>query len=100
MKTATFYSYLPKRYTANDAHTERIRRFIYSFKRGDRHAVDFAINIVSECLNKWYGASNQDYVLVCIPAATSAKYNRRFKRFAEEVSKRTGIQNGTAHVNI
>lgn len=100
MKTATFYSYLPKRYTANDAYTERIRRFIYSFKRGDRHAVDFAINIVSECLNKWYGASNQDYVLVCIPAATSAKYNRRFKRFAEEVSKRTGIQNGTAHVNI
>lgn len=51
MKTATFYSYLPKRYTANDAHTERVRRFIYSFKRGDRHAVDFAINIVSECLN-------------------------------------------------
>lgn len=100
MKTATFYSYLPKRYTTNDAHTERVRRFIYSFKRGDRHAVDFAINIVSECLNKWYGASNQDYVLVCIPAATSAKYNRRFKRFAEEVSKRTGIQNGTAHVNI
>lgn len=40
MKTATFYSYLPKRYTANDAHTERVRRFIYSFKRGDRHAVD------------------------------------------------------------
>lgn len=39
-------------------------------------------------------------MLVCIPAATSAKYNRRFKRFAEEVSKRTGIQNGTAHVNI
>ena len=39
MKTATFYSYLPKRYTANDAHTERVRRFIYSFKRGDRHAV-------------------------------------------------------------
>ena len=26
--------------------------------------------------------------------------SRRFKRFAEEVSKRTGIQNGTAHVNI
>lgn len=77
-----------------------VRRFIYSFKRGDRHAVDFAINIVSECLNKWYGASNQDYVLVCVPAATNAKYNRRFKRFAEEVSKRTGIQNGTAHVNI
>lgn len=48
MKTATFYSYLPKRYTANDAHTERVRRFIYSFKRGGRHAVDFAINIVSE----------------------------------------------------
>ena len=24
MKTATFYSYLPKRYTANDAHTERV----------------------------------------------------------------------------
>lgn len=100
MKTATFYSYLPKRYTTDDVQTERIRRFIYSFKRGDRHAVDFAINIVSECLNKWYGASNQDYVLVCVPAATSAKYNRRFKRFAEEVSKRTGIQNGTAHVNI
>ena len=100
MKTASFYSYLPKRYTTDNVQTERIRRFIYSFKRGDRHAVDFAINIVSECLNKWYGASNQDYVLVCIPAATSAKYNRRFKRFAEEVSKRTGIQNGTAHVNI
>lgn len=100
MKTASFYSYLPKRYTTDNVQTERIRRFIYSFKRGDRHAVDFAIKIVSECLNKWYGASNQDYVLVCVPAATSAKYNRRFKRFAEEVSKRTGIQNGTAHVNI
>ncbi len=100
MKTASFYSYLPKRYTTDDVQTERIRRFIYSFKRGDRHAVDFAVNIVSECLNKWYGASNQDYVLVCVPAATSAKYNRRFKRFAEEVSKRTGIQNGTEHVNI
>lgn len=94
MKTASFYSYLPKRYTTDNVQTERVRRFIYSFKRGDRHAVDFAINIVSECLNKWYGASNQDYVLVCVPAATSAKYNRRFKRFAEEVSKRTGIQNG------
>lgn len=55
MKTASFYSYLPKRYTTDNVQTERIRRFIYSFKRGDRHAVDFAINIVSECLNKWYG---------------------------------------------
>lgn len=62
MKTASFYSYLPKRYTTDNVQTERIRRFIYSFKRGDRHAVDFAVNIVSGCLNKWYGASNQDYV--------------------------------------
>lgn len=40
MKTASFYSYLPKRYTTDNVQTERIRRFIYSFKRGDRHAVD------------------------------------------------------------
>lgn len=60
MKTATFYSYLPKRYTANDAHTERVRRFIYSFKRGDRHAVDFAINIVSESYG-YYVSTDPDF---------------------------------------
>lgn len=39
-------------------------------------------------------------MLCCVPAATNSKYIRRFKRFAAEVSKRTGIQNGTKHVNI
>lgn len=100
MKTANYYNYLPQRFATDDERANRVRRFIYAFKNGERKAVDFAIDIVSATLTKWYGASCQDYVLCCVPAATNSKYIRRFKRFAAEVSKRTGIQNGTKHVNI
>lgn len=100
MKTASYYNYLPQRVQTADPRADRVRRFIYAFKDGKRDAIDFAINLVSATLTKWYGASCPDYVLCCVPAASNAKYVRRFKRFAAEVSKRTGIQNGTAHVNI
>lgn len=100
MKTASYYNYIPQRLDIADERAAKVRRFIYAFKDGKREATDFAINLVSATLTKWYGASCPDYVLCCIPAASNAKYIRRFKRFAAEVSKRTGIQNGTAHVNI
>lgn len=100
MKTANYYNYLPQRFATDDVRANQVRRFIYAFKNGERKAVDFAIDIVSATLTKWYGASCQDYVLCCVPAATNSKYIRRFKHFAAEVSKRTGIQNGTKHVNI
>ena len=100
MRTANFYKYVPKRFATADKGAESVRNFIYAFKDGRRDATDYAINIVSERLTKWYGVSCADYVLCCIPAATNTKYIRRFKRFAAEVSKRTGIQNGTEHVNI
>lgn len=100
MRTANFYKYVPKRFATADKGAESVRNFIYAFKDGRRDATDYAINLVSERLTKWYGVSCADYVLCCIPAATNAKYIRRFKRFADEVSKRTGIQNGTEHVNI
>ncbi len=100
MKTVNYYNYIPQRVNITDERADRVRRFIYAFKDGKRTATDFAVNIVSATLTKWYGASCQDYVLCCIPAATNSKYIRRFKRFAAEVSKRTSIQNGTAHVNI
>lgn len=100
MKTANYYTYIPKRFATDDVRINRIRQFIYDFKSGKRGATEHAIKLVSDTLTKWYGVSCCDYVLCCIPAATNSKYIRRFKRFADEVSKRTGIQNGTAHVNI
>lgn len=101
MKTISYYSYTPQRYAdAADNAAESVRRFVYAFKDGKRTATDFAIRLVAHSLAKWYGVSCQDYVLCCIPAATNAKYTRRFKRFAAEVSRLTGVQNGTAHVCI
>lgn len=100
MKTSNFYSYLPKRFATDNNNLINVRKYVYAFKDGERFATDHAINIVSDRLNKWYGASCEDYVLCCVASSTNAKYIRRFRRFAAEVSERTGIQNGTKHVNI
>lgn len=100
MKTANYYTYIPKRFVTDDVRINRIRQFIYDFKSGKRGATEHAIKLVSDTLTKWYGVSCCDYVLCCVPAATNSKYIHRFKRFADEVSKRTGIQNGTEHINI
>ena len=57
MKTANFYNYLPQRFATDDVRANQVRRFIYAFKSGERKAVDYAIDIVSVTLSKWYGAS-------------------------------------------
>lgn len=98
MRTANFYKYVPKRFATADKGAESVRNFIYAFKDGRRDATDYAINLVSERLTKWYGVSCADYVLCCIPAATNAKYIRRFKRFAAEVSKREAKHNNPEHI--
>lgn len=100
MRTFNYFNYLPQRFTTDNERVLNVRRFIYAFKNGNRQATDYAIDLVSKTFSKWYGVSCQDYVLVCVPSATNAKYVRRFKRFAAEVTKRTGIKNGTKHVNI
>ena len=100
MKTIGFYDYIPQRYASNEINEQRVRNFIYAFKRGERKAVDYAVTLVSDALTRWYGVGCQDIALCCIPASDNCKYVRRCKRFAQEVSKRTGIINGTKHVNI
>lgn len=100
MRTAAYFTYIPKRIRTADEIVNRVRNFIYAFKNGERKATDYAISLVANTLSKWYGASCEDYVLCCVPSATNYKYIVRFKRFAEQVSKLTGVQNGTAHVNI
>ena len=99
MRTAAYFTYIPKRIRTADEIVNRVRNFIYAFKNGKRKATDYAISLVANTLNKWYGASCEDYVLCCVPSANNYKYIVRFKRFAEQVSKLTGVQNGTAHVN-
>lgn len=57
MRTANFYKYVPKRFATADKGAESVRNFIYAFKDGRRDPTDYAIDIVSERLTKWYGVS-------------------------------------------
>lgn len=100
MRTINFYDYVSKRYATNDTRENRVRELVYAFKSGQRAAVDHAVKVVSDLLIKWYGVDCESYVFCCVPASNNGKYIRRFKRFAAELTKRTGIQNGTEHINI
>lgn len=76
MRTANFYKYVPKRFATADKGAESVRNFIYAFKDGRRDATDYAINLVSERLTKWYGVILFDDL---ITTGTTAE------KFAEEL---------------
>lgn len=100
MKTFNFYKYLPKRFfTVNPQYTAT-RKLVYAFKDGEKWATRYVADIVANLLLEWYGDKTIDIVLVCAPCANQKKYNYRFMNFAADVTRRTRIQNGSAHVNI
>lgn len=102
MKTYSFYEYLPQKRQKSDTPEVFgiVRRLVLNFKDGRKFAQEHVTKLVSDALTMWYGSGNADLVLVCVPTANEKKYGYRFRRFAAAVSARTGIQNGTAQVQI
>lgn len=102
MKTFAFYQYLPaKRQTATTPERyARVRQLVWNFKNGRKQAQNYMIDLVSSCFTKWYGEGCKDIVFVCVPTANERKYYYRFRKFTDEVCRRTGVRNGTAQITI
>lgn len=95
----SLYNYLPTKY--RDEATERdwqVRRLVWDFKDGKRSLG--VARIVAERLFKLFGASVTDITLVCVPASSAEKNERRYKDFADEVSRLTGCYNGYDAVRV
>lgn len=99
MKTFSFTEYISKGYNPT-REQQAVNNAIYAFKRGNRQAVESAANMVVRAMRKWYGLDAAQFVFVCAPCSSQAKYVRRFKLFADIVAKQLGSDNAFAHILI
>lgn len=99
MKTFSFTEYFPTKYSPKKEQ-QAMNQAIYSFKRGDRKAVESAAAMVVRAMRKWYGLDAAQFVFVYAPTSSQAKYVRRFKHFAEIISKQLGSDNAFSHILI
>lgn len=93
----TFFDYLPTKYEANKREWA-VRKMIWDFKDGKRSAK--VAEIVAKRMREQFGAEVGNVTLVCIPASSAAKTEKRYKVFAEEVARLTGCKNGNKGIKI
>lgn len=108
LKLYYVYDYVPKNDTPSDAKPTRIQRLIWTFKndrtritkvqhfKALRHVVRLLVGLIHDHFQEW----SNDLVLVCVPASSPSKNQRRWKVFSEVVCKLTGIANGYPHVHV
>ena len=95
----SLYRYLPTKYKSEATERDwQVRRLVWDFKEGKR-SIGVA-QVVAQRLVKMFGAAVTDITLVCIPASSAEKNERRYKTFAAEVSRLTGCANGYEAVKV
>ena len=95
----SLYNYLPTKYKQEATERDwQVRRLVWDFKEGKR-SIGVA-QVVAQRLVKMFGAAVTDITLVCIPASSAEKNERRYKTFAAEVARLTGCANGYEAVQV
>lgn len=93
------YRYLPTKYKTEATERDwQVRRLVWDFKEGKR-SIGVA-QVVAQRLVKMFGASVTEITLVCVPASSAEKNERRYKTFASEVARLTGCANGYEAVQV
>lgn len=98
-KKQTFaLSYLPTRFKATESQ-QRDRRFIWSFKKGDRTAIMKAAQITINMLMESF-VRLDEVVFACIPASSDLANADRYEIFSQMVCEATGMYNAFSHIHI
>lgn len=95
------YLYVYVRKGRRDALNEEncfIRELIWDFKEGIYDAE--VVHRVALLIQKVAGVSLDKKVLICIPASSHARNEKRFMNFSNEVCQLTGLQNGFGWITV
>lgn len=102
------YDYIPKSDTPSNAKPNAIQRLVWTFKndrasitsaqhvKALRYVIRLLVGLILDHIQEW----GKDLVLVCVPASSPGKNQRRWCVFSEVVCKLTGIANGYPHVHV
>lgn len=92
------YKYIPTHQEATSFEWS-VRRFIWSFKKGDTKATQFAAQVVVKMLTEKFTRLD-NIVFACIPASSAVQNEARYADFCEEVCKATGMLNAYRHIKV
>lgn len=84
------------------------REMIFNFKNNSeltdpishQNAMEKAISLFTDLLEKTFGDILPTLTLVCIPASTAEKTEARFKEFARRMTETTGMENGYEYIKV
>ena len=98
MMKAAIFEYIPKRFLKRATFEQKdTNRMILGFKDGRNVYSRWAARHFAHALAM---TDLHDVVIVCIPASTQCAHVRRWKRFTQELCKRTGAINGFDYVQV
>lgn len=98
MMKAAIFEYIPKRFLKRATFEQKdTNRMILGFKDGRNVYSRWAARHFAHALGM---TDLHDVVIVCIPASTQCAHVRRWKRFTQELCKRTGAINGFDYVQV
>lgn len=98
MMKASIFEYIPKRFLKRATFEQKdTNRMILGFKDGRNVYSRWAARHFAHALAM---TDLHDVVIVCIPASTQCAHVRRWKRFTQELCKRTGAINGFDYVQV
>lgn len=100
MKTRNFFEYLPKRYAERTIVDAQVRNLIFSFKDGERKAIEYAAKRVAFFMYHCYQLKCNEYQIVCVPARSEKTYRKRFALFTKIVCRMCRQEDAMAHVHI
>ena len=92
------YSYIPTHIEASKSDWS-VRRFIWSFKKGEDKAVKRAAKVTVKMLNEKFNRTD-DVVFACIPASSAELSQARYEEFSRLVCEATGMINAYDHIKV
>lgn len=100
LKFAYLYVYIREgRRGAELRDNELVRQMVWEFKEG-KYDVEVTYRIARLINSLLIGKSRDKFVLVCIPASTAWKNEKRYKKFSEDICRLSGLRNGYGWIEI
>lgn len=93
----SLFDYAPTKYEATERE-KQIRSLIWDFKSGKR--TKQVAKMIADKISEKFGSFAESVVLVCVPASSADKTERRYHDFCEEVSRMCGCMNGYNAVKV
>lgn len=98
MMKAAIFEYIPKRFLRRATFEQKdTNRMILGFKDGRNVYSRWAARLFAQSLAL---TDLHNVVIVCVPASTTCANVRRWKRFSQELCKRTGAINGFDYIAV